>query len=424
MGREGMSVRNKLFLLVILAVFVLGGLAVAWWYQEGGPVRGKGANEYVLILGLDNFGESQRTDTILVAKLANQQIKLLSVPRDLQIKFSNGELGKINAAYGRGHVELTRQIVSDLLGIPIYWYAVVNYQGFTQFIDAIGGVTVNVEKPLRYDDDKQSLHINLAQGTQTLNGSQALDFWRYRDSATGEDLGRIRRQQGFIQALSQKLAQVQATQVKKLVETTLPNIQTNMAAVDAYRLVDRLQKLRPEDLQVATLPGQVAPIDGVSYFRAEPVETAALVSEFFQGREVLTNRDVRVIVLNGYPDEVKRQGLAKKVSDLLKAQGFQVVAYWNADTFDYPQSYLINVSGAKDKTQRLATALKVPLTAVTSAEFTAATQQRFGEDRLPMIQKMLTTTAVPPDNRSVELSEADLVLILGDGFSIAGGESN
>lgn len=418
-----MSVRNKLFLLVITAVFVLGGLAIAWWYQEGGPVRVKGANEYVLLLGLDNFGEIQRTDTILVAKLEDQQIKLLSIPRDLQIKFSNGEFGKINAAYGRGHVELTRQIVSDLLGIPIYWYAVVNYQGFTQFVDAIGGVTINIEKPLRYNDDKQNLHINLAQGTQTLSGAQALDFWRYRDSATGEDLGRIRRQQEFIKALSQKLTQVQATQVKNLVERTLPNLKTNMAAVDVYRLVDRLQKLRPENLQAATLPGQPVLIDEVSYFRAEPVETAALVSEFFQGREVLTNKDIKVIVLNGHPDEVKRQGLAKRVSDLLKAQGFQVVAYWNADTFDYPQSYLINMSGDKDKAQRLTTALKAPLAAMTSQEFTAAAQQRFGEDRLSMIQKVLTTTAVPPDNRSVELNEADLVLILGTGF-IAGGEAN
>lgn len=420
-----MSVRNKLFLLVITAVFVLGGLAVAWWYQEGGPVRVKGANEYVLILGLDDWGTSRRTDTILVGKLEEQSVKLLSIPRDLRVKYPTGEFDKLNTAYGRGGVELTSRLISELLGVPLYWYAVVNYQGFTQFIDAIGGVTLTIERPMRYDDSKQNLHINLAAGTQTLNGQQALDFWRYRDAATGEDLGRIRRQQEFVKALSQKLAQVQAATVKELVEATLPNLQTNMAVVDVYRLVERLQRLRPENLQVATLPGQPLLLNNVSYFRAEPVETAALVAEFFQGRDVVTNRDVKVIVLNGHPDEVKRQGLAKKVGDLLQAQGFHVVAYWNAgDTFDYPQSYLINVSGDKDKAQRLRTALKISLMAMTPAEFTAATQQRFGEDRLPILEKVLRTTAVPPNNRSVELNEADLVLILGAGDSVAGGESN
>jgi LCP family protein required for cell wall assembly len=422
---RGSSVRNKLFLLVIVAVVVLGGLAIAWWYQEGGSVRVKGAEEYLLVLGLDDVGGSHRSDTILVAKLEANGVKVLSVPRDLRVKFPNGTLDKINAAYGQGGPELTRQLVSEALGLPLHGYAVVGYQGFTQFIDALGGVTVHIEKAMRYDDTKQNLHINLPAGTQTLNGAQALDYWRYRDAATGEDLGRIQRQQEFVKALAQKLAQVQgASQVKTLIEGTLPHLQTNLAAVDVYRLVERLKQLRPESLQLAILPGEPVTIDRVSYFRAEPIETAALVAEFFQGREVLTNKDVKVIVLNGHPDEVKRQGLAKRVSDLLRAQGFQIVAYWNADPFDYSESYLINVSGDTQKAERLATVLKMPLGAVTEAEFTAVTQEHFGEDRLAMIQRTLFATAVPPGNRRVELKEADLVIILGDGFLLAGGESN
>jgi hypothetical protein len=302
----------------------------------------------------------------------------------------------------------------------------VQYEAFTQIVDAVGGVTVQIEKPMRYDDKQQNLHINLAAGTQTLNGQQALDFWRYRDKETGEDLGRIRRQQEFVKALSEKLAQIPgASQAKQLVESVLPHIQTNLAAVDVYRLVERFQRLKPGNLKLAILPGEPVTIDKVSYFRAEPVETAALVSEFFHGREVLTNRDVKVIVLNGHPDEAKRQGLAKRVGDLLRAQGFQVVAYWNAgDTFDYPESYLIHLSGETEKEKRLSRALKVSLRSLTPEEFTQVTQERFGEDRLSVIQKVLATTAVPPDNRSVGLNEADLVIILGAGFSLAGGESN
>ncbi len=412
--------RSKLFLFVILAVLVLGGWAIAWWYQDGARMRVPGADEYVLILGLDEVGEGRRSDTILIAKLEEGAVKVLFIPRDLQVKFPDGQLRKINAAYGQGGVELARRMVSELLGLPIYRYAVVNYQGFRQLIDALGGVMVNLERPLRYSDTKQNLNINLAAGTQTLMGAQALDFWRYRDDVTG-DLGRIGRQREFLRALAQKLTQVRdPAQIKQLVETTLKNVQTNLAAVDLYRVVDRLKSLKPEALKTAVLPGQTVAIDGISYFRAEPVETAALVEEFFHGREVLTNRDVRVIVLNGYPDEVKRQGLARRASERLSAQGFQIVAYWNADTFDYPQSFLINMSGDAGKAQRLANALKGPAQIMTPEEFVAWTQERFKEDRLSMIKTLLRTTAIPPDNRGIELNEADVVLILGDGFSTGG----
>lgn len=420
-----MSMRNRLFLLIFLAVLILGSLAIAWWYKEGGPVRLPGAEEYVLILGLDEFGESRRSDSILVAKLEEQAVKVLFIPRDLRVKFPDGTLDKLNVAYAKGGVELTRRIVAEILGLPIQRYAVVNYQGFTSFIDALGGVTVNIEKPMRYDDEKQGLHINLPAGTRTLMGKEALDFWRYRDAATGEDLGRIGRQQQFLKALVQKLPQVPKSQMRRLVETALQHVQTNLAAVDVYRLVERLQKLSPQDLKLAVLPGGPVLINKVSYFQARPVEMAALVEEFFHGQQVLTNKDVKVIVLNGHPDEVKRQGLAKKVSDLLRSQGFQVLAYWNAgDTFDYPQSFLINISGEEQKAQRLANALKPSSLKVMSVEeFTAWSNERFGEDRWSMIRKLLLTTAVPPLDRGVELSEADLVLILGEGFPTGGEQS-
>jgi LCP family protein required for cell wall assembly len=421
-----MKVRNKLFLLVVLAASLLGGLTIYWWYQEDGGKSILEAEGYVLILGLDDFGEGKRSDTIMVAKLEEEGVKVLSIPRDLRVEFPNGEFHKINAAYAEGGPQLTRKLVSELLGLPIDWHIVVDYPGFIELIDALGGVTITIDKPMRYTDEKQGLYIDLPEGTQTLDGERALDFLRYRDAETGEDLGRIRRQQEFIKALAEKLAKMRGTaQIKTLVEPTLKYVRTNLAALDVYQLVEQLQMLGPEDLELATLPGRVELGEGVSYFIADPVETAAIVAELFHGREVLTNRDVRVIILNGHPDEAIRPGLAKRVYTLLEGQNFQAIAFWNANfddelgkyTFDYPQSYLINLSGDDDKAERLLNTLKgVPIRVLTPEEFSALTQGLFGEDRLQKIRKMLLTTAVEPHKRAVELNEADLLLILGGDF--------
>ena len=415
--------RNKLFLAVILAVFVLGILTVYFWYREGAGSRALSGQkpEYILVLGLDEFGEARRSDTIFVAQIATDGVKILSIPRDLRVKFPDGTLGKINAAYAHGGAQLTRQLVSGLLGLDIPWHIVVDYQGFVKFIDAVGGVTLTIERALRYTDTKQNLVIDLPAGTQTLSGKEALDYWRYRDEATGEDLGRIRRQQKFLKALAERLTEIRGTaQVKALVETMYRDVETNLALIDLYRLAERLQQLSPEDVQFAMLPGRPVYEDGLSYFIADPVETAALVAEFFHGREVLTNRDVRVIVLNGHPDEQQRQGLARRMSEQLKSRGFQIVAYWNAnDKFDYTKSYLINLAEDPAKAQRLLSALSdlgVPATLLTAEEFSAETQKIFGEDRLEAIKQLLLTTAVPPHNRGVKLTEADFVLILGGDY--------
>ena len=414
--------RNKLLLAIVFGVLGLGVLTVYFWYQEGTGSRGLSVQrpEHVLVLGLDAVGEVRRTDSILVVRVDADGVKVLAIPRDTQVKFPDGTLGKLNAAYARGGPELTRQLVSGLLGVEIPWHVVVDYEGFIKFIDAIGGVTLTIERPMRYTDTKQDLVIDLPAGTQTLDGRKALDYWRYRDRETGEDLGRLRRQQRFLKALAGKLAALRGTdRVKALIEALYRDVETNLALIDLYRLAERLQRFDPDDVEFAVLPGRPVYENGLSYFVADPVETAALVAEFFEGREVLTNRDVRVIVLNGHPDPEARQGLARRMSERLRERGFQIVAYWNADRFDYPRSYVIDLHNNPEKAQRLLSALSdlnVPATPLTAEAFAAETQSAFGEDRLEAIKRLLLTTAVPPGNRGVELTEADLVLILGGDY--------
>ena len=409
--------RSRLSLAVVIAVFALGALSVYWYYQEGEPSRAvQPTDEYILVLGLDEFQGQRRTDTILLVRVEEDEVKVLSIPRDLRVKYEDGSIHKLNAAYQDGGPELSRRLVSELLGVEIPWHVVVDFQGFITLIDEIGGLPITLEEPIQYEDTKQNLVIDLPAGFQVLTGEQALLYWRYRGEES--DLSRIRRQQGFLKALAQRLSELDLSpsEIKTLIKTAFQSVQTNLSLVDALRLGEHLRTLGPEALQTAVLPGYAKVIDETSYFLVEPVEAAALVEEFFYEREVTTNRDVKVIVLNGHPDEIKRMRLASRVSDHLEAQGFQIVAYWNADALDYPNSYLIDVSGDAEKVQRVVRSLKAPFAIVTPEEFAQQTQEAFGEDRLAKIKERLAKTAVPPQDRGVELTEADVVLILGGDF--------
>lgn len=418
--------RNRLFLSVIAVVFILGALTVYWWFQEGRSARplnpGTEAS-YVLLLGLDSFGENERSDTIMVARLEESGIKLLSVPRDLRVTFPDGTTHKINAAYARGGVELVREIVADQLDVPLHWYVVADYQGFTEVIDALGGVTINVAQAMQYEDTKQDLVIDIPAGEQTLGGGEALDYWRYRDAATGQDIGRIDRQHRFLDALAQEVSNIEDfEQVRSLLQTALDNVRTNIAFVDAVSLARQYQSLSPDAVAARTLPGTPQRIneDGseVSYYIGDPIETAAVVEEFFKGQDVLTNSDVEVIVLNGHPDDEIRPLLATRTSEFLSEQGFRIVGRWNAPPYDYEQSYLINVSGNDRKARRLANTFSdTPMETVSPEAFASLSQDRFGENRLESIRRELMTRAIPPEDRGLELQEADLVLILGGGFT-------
>jgi hypothetical protein len=306
------------------------------------------------------------------------------------------------------------------LSIPLRAYVVVNYQGFVKLIDLFGGVTVTIDKPLKYDDSKQNLHIDLPAGTQHLNGQQALDYVRYRDELSG-DLGRIARQQAFIKTLAQQIKKPQSlTEVRDLVRTIAQYIQTNLSLADLYQLADRLQTVNPDQISMKQIPGHTELIDEggkigkVSYFISDPVETQALISEFFKGISVVSNSDIKLIVLNGN----KAIGLAKAVSDRLSAESFTVIASWNAEPFDYTDSYLIDLKGNDRKAQLVMAALPSPVRRVTLDQFKALMQQAGMGDRLQQIADTLHTTAVPPYNRAVDINEADFVLILGGGFKL------
>ena len=171
----------------------------------GKPEKAAGEPLDVLVLGIDNRPagstvEGSRADTVMVVRVFPDtgDVKMLSIPRDMFVEIKPGEQDRINAAYSYGGVPQATATVERLTGMSVDRYAVVDFQSFEDLVNAVDGVTVDTNA---YGAMPPGRHM---EGTQTLDGEQALFYARYRGTPGG-DLDRIARQQQVVGALREKL---------------------------------------------------------------------------------------------------------------------------------------------------------------------------------------------------------------------------
>lgn len=145
----------------------------------------------------------KNTDVMIVASFDThrQKFSLLSVPRDTMVTIP-GRPGqdKINAAYFYGGPKLAEATVAYLLLIPINYYMLIDWQAFIDMVDILGGVKINVERDMDYEDSEAGLSIHLKKGFQHLNGTDAGKYIRFRADGQG-DIGRVHRQQDLFDNL-------------------------------------------------------------------------------------------------------------------------------------------------------------------------------------------------------------------------------
>jgi LCP family protein required for cell wall assembly len=183
--------------------------------QDQGPVAWSGSERLnVLLLGIDSRGTdatTQNTDTMIVLSLdpVNKTAAMLSIPRDVYIDRPGVFVDKINAAYAFGGADLSRRLVEDLLGIRIQAYALVDFDAFTKIVNAVGGVLVDVRRPVRDESyptpDYGIERVDITAGPQLMDGATALRFARSRHDAN--DYSRAQRQQLVLSALRVKLSE-------------------------------------------------------------------------------------------------------------------------------------------------------------------------------------------------------------------------
>jgi LCP family protein required for cell wall assembly len=190
-----------------------------------------------LVIGYDHRKEdgpntSGRSDTLMLVRAdpGTDSISLLSFPRDMRVEIRcpgrTGFFDKINAAYSYCGPQGSLQTVRALTGVQINYLITVNFRGFRQIVDRLGGAWIDVDR--RYFNDRSGPYgyatINLRPGYQQLTGRQTLDYVRYRH--TDSDLYRVARQQQFVKAFKGQVQESFApTALPKVVNAVTNNVE-------------------------------------------------------------------------------------------------------------------------------------------------------------------------------------------------------
>lgn len=269
----------------VLAAFIFLGAALAGAYfasssLEDKPVMTKQEKEELLtakdkstimIMGVDERADDVgRSDTLMIATIDPKldQAALLSIPRDTRVKVKGHGYDKINSAYAYGGEKLTQSTVEDFLGVNMDHYIIVNVKAFQRIIDAIGGVDIDVEKRMYYEDpwdDDGGLLIDLRPGLQHMDGKTAVTYVRYRDEEG--DIGRIKRQQAFMQACMDKVTSPSIIpKLPSIIAEVFESVKTDLSVRQLLEFAGSLQKAKNHGLKTEMVPGRPMYIEGISYW--------------------------------------------------------------------------------------------------------------------------------------------------------------
>lgn len=257
-------------------------------------VKSKDDPVNILIMGVDigtigvkESDNHKRTDSIILVNYnpVPQEMNVISIPRDLLIKIK-GKNQKINAANAIGGVSYLIESVEQLLDLKINYYGKVDYNGFREIVDIIGGVDIKINSRMDYDDTSQNLHIHFNKGeTVHLDGKKAEEFFRWRKNNDGTgladgDLGRIQNQHLFIEKVLEKFKSVAIIpKIPQILEALPKYAETNMLASDILRYGTEIAKIKKENTQMVTLKGDLAYIDGISYVIYDEKKNSELLAK-------------------------------------------------------------------------------------------------------------------------------------------------
>ncbi|MBQ4578269.1 MAG: LCP family protein [Clostridia bacterium] len=203
------------------------------------PVVKRELKKGVYTFLLAGTADGYNTDTMMLCYVDTiaKSVKLVSVNRDTQIYAPDYvSIPKINGVYGWASEDVKCETmcgkVTEITGVPINYYMVINMNSFKRVIDMIGGVEYTVPFDMVHPDTNELYDINLPAGRRVLNGNEALQFVRYR-STSENDFGRVNRQKDFLVAtIKQVLQKFSVGQIEEYIEIFNENVKTNMSVQD------------------------------------------------------------------------------------------------------------------------------------------------------------------------------------------------
>lgn len=231
----------------------------------------------VLLLGIDdgdvdNPEVAKRTDAIILASFdpVTKEVALIAIPRDTRVKIP-GHTGydKANHAYAYGGAKLAKKMVATNLGVPVNYYILVDWQGFIEIIDLLGGIDIHVENSMKYEDPYANLKIDLERGYQHLDGHQAGEYVRFRADELG-DIGRVQRQQKFLKAVVEQVFALETiTKLPSILSTIHERVETDMNIMDMGRAINSFKSFSASAVKFEMLPGDFATVNNVSYWQID-----------------------------------------------------------------------------------------------------------------------------------------------------------
>lgn len=277
-----------------------------------------------------------RTDSMMLVTYdpVTERAGMLSIPRDLWVAIPNHNYGRINTAYFLGEAEnlpgggpqLAMETVELFLGVDIQYYAVINFEGFVDFIDAIDKLAIHVKEPITVDPIGPANTVTLMEGVQDLDGATALAYARHRYTEGG-DFERAQRQQDVLYAIYEQLIwqlPKLLANPEKLYSAVTKAVKTNLSIGDMVKLAWTVTDLEAWEISRAVIapPYQVemakttsgesilVPIpDKIreardSIFGASIAGSPATLLEEGQDESILVSKEgAKVTLLNGTGNE-------------------------------------------------------------------------------------------------------------------------
>jgi LCP family protein required for cell wall assembly len=326
----------------------------------------------VLVMGLDyrdwEVGDIPRTDTMILFTFnpLDNSAGMISIPRDLWVSIPGFDYGKINTAYYLGEAfnlpgggaALAAKTVEELLGVPVQYYAQIDFQAFVDFVDHIEGVKIEFKEPMILDRRGDNNTVEIEAGIHTLPGEYALAYIRTRKTEGG-DFDRAQRQQELILAIRDRILEFDmmpklVANAPKIYNDLAAGIKTNMSLNDAIKLGWSVLDVNREEIDHVVISNEYINFgkspDGLDILRAIPDKIRVLRDEVFGNgavlgpvaegnlEELVVEEGARISLRNGS----YQPGLATQTAAWMTEQGFNIVEEANTEYSVTTQIYVYN----------------------------------------------------------------------------------
>ncbi|MCC7372704.1 MAG: LCP family protein [Chloroflexi bacterium] len=331
-------------------------------------VQGWGGTKRVniLLIGIDHRDdepiEGSRSDTIMVVSIdpLSKSVVMISLPRDLYVTIPGQYQQRINVAHAVGGPQLLAQTIQANFGIQIDNFARVDFSGFEQVVDAVGGVIIDVERPVKDDEypteDYGVMRLYIPPGPVLMDGRTALMYARSRHSES--DFGRSKRQQRVLLALRERASTMNIVpKITTLLQIANKAIATDLSAgemVALGRLGIEIQRDRMKTLVVDE--NLASPFLGPNGENLLMPSRQAIQSAILRAFSEAAGQTARVEVLNGS----NQVGVARQVADQLARAGYDVLKVDDAERNDYVGTTIEVLTNNQPAAKVLATRLRVP----------------------------------------------------------------